>query len=366
MPTFSTMHLPPPMDGTEFENIALDALRIRWKSPSLAKHGRKGQAQWGVDIFGPDNLGRNVGVQCKATASLTMKVISSEVEKADDFEPRLASFYIATTLPTDAQLQKEVRVFSDARESEGKFPVGIIFWESIVGDLAKDPLALQLHYPQLAPVTQDANELGARLVSALDLGMVGTNLKYRMELLFGEWGLLSNEDPHSFSRVTLRLESCGAILFQEPTRTEFIRLTRDLLAGALRVYLRQSKPNEGWDDVNALATKIEAHVEALENRLPRLERAAYICGRNLGWWDQLESDEANVRKIPPSLVSNMVAAVGALGLSAEIVKLIQGKAVEFETSKSIMIAHIPSVLYGAIRSAIQALDLKSGGGGAVS
>ena len=67
MPTLSNMQDPPPKDWSEFESITLSSLKIKWKSPNLTKHGRQGQAQAGVDIYGEDDLGRFVGVQCKLT-----------------------------------------------------------------------------------------------------------------------------------------------------------------------------------------------------------------------------------------------------------------------------------------------------------
>jgi hypothetical protein len=87
-----------------------------------------------------------------------METITAETCKAEAFQPPLTALYFATTLPADAQLQKEVRIFSEKRIKNGKFPIGVFFWEAIITELAKDPAALRLHYPQLAlpPESLDA------------------------------------------------------------------------------------------------------------------------------------------------------------------------------------------------------------------
>lgn len=152
MPTLTSMQIPPPTSWDEFEDVTLSALRLRWESPDLQRHGRSGQSQAGVDIYGEDNLCRLVGVQCKVVSegSLPLAAVSQEVLKAESFEPRLDLYYVATTAPRDATIQREVRLLSKARTSQGKFPVGILFWEDIASDLAKDPREFKKHFPNLA------------------------------------------------------------------------------------------------------------------------------------------------------------------------------------------------------------------------
>lgn len=61
MPTLSSMFIPVPTSWKEFEKITLSSLKIKWNSPNLTLHGRQGQLQNGVDIYGDDYLGRFVG-----------------------------------------------------------------------------------------------------------------------------------------------------------------------------------------------------------------------------------------------------------------------------------------------------------------
>jgi Restriction endonuclease len=59
------LDLPQPKNWQDFEAIVCNAMSQRWKSPNLQKNGRSGQKQAGVDIYGPDDIGRRVGIQCK-------------------------------------------------------------------------------------------------------------------------------------------------------------------------------------------------------------------------------------------------------------------------------------------------------------
>jgi len=56
MPTIPSMKIPTPKDWQEFESLVRDAMILRWNSPNLQKHGRTGQAQQGVDVWGPTRL----------------------------------------------------------------------------------------------------------------------------------------------------------------------------------------------------------------------------------------------------------------------------------------------------------------------
>lgn len=356
MPTYSTMRIPPPTDGSEFEDIVLSVLRSLWHSPSLAKHGRKGQAQQGTDLYGPDDLGRLVGVQCKATTELTLKTITAETLEAEKFQPPLTALHFATTLPTDAQLQKEVRIFSAERIKEGKFPIGILFWETIVVELAKNSDALRLHYPQFAlpPESLDAPS-GSRLLSALDISFLGSNLNYRLELIFGEFGWMAQEDPNGFSQITLQLDSCGQNLFSDPNRTEFSRLTNELLAGALRMTVGPQRPGETWQSIRALATRVEAFVGSLENRLPQAELAAYTCGRLLGRWDQLGADD----KLSSALVEHLIESVTVLNLSPKVVESISKGAKDFEADETLGVMDISWQLYSMIRKELRSREMRA-------
>ncbi|WP_345843371.1 hypothetical protein [Shewanella algae] len=150
MPTLANMMIPAPNGWEEFEGIVKSALELRWRSFDLTMHGRQGQKQNGVDIYGTDDLARLVGIQCKLTTnSINESIIDAEVNNAEGFQPAITTLFIATTSPSDVKLQQYVRSLSVARAKEGKFSVGILFWSDIVQDLTKDVNVVQRHYPQL-------------------------------------------------------------------------------------------------------------------------------------------------------------------------------------------------------------------------
>ncbi|WP_405077650.1 hypothetical protein [Pectobacterium versatile] len=150
LPTFGNMMIPPPNGWEEFESIVKSALELRWRTSNLTMHGRQGQKQNGVDIYGTDDLGRLVGIQCKLTTkSISELLINEEISNAESFQPAISTLYIATTSPSDVNLQKYVRTLSIARVQEGKFSVGILFWNDIIQELTKDVNAVRRHYPQM-------------------------------------------------------------------------------------------------------------------------------------------------------------------------------------------------------------------------
>lgn len=98
MPTIYGMRLPEPSDWQEFELITRDAMQLKWTSPMLQRNGRAGQEQQGVDIYGPDQLGRPVAIQCKnSVKQLSLKKVKAEIENAEAYKGKLLTIYIATS-----------------------------------------------------------------------------------------------------------------------------------------------------------------------------------------------------------------------------------------------------------------------------
>lgn len=152
MVTIASSRLPPPRSWSVFEDICRDSFGERWSNPNLSKHGRQGQPQQGVDIYGHDHAGNLVGIQCKNTNNpISSVMVAAEVASAETFCPSIATFYIASTCDTDATLQEYVRTLSQTRMSQGKFGVEIVFWPDIVQDLARNPALAAKHYPQHFP-----------------------------------------------------------------------------------------------------------------------------------------------------------------------------------------------------------------------
>lgn len=149
MPTISLSKVPPPKSWDEFEDISLSAAKLRWNSTDFFRHGRQGQKQDGVDIWGHDDDGRHLGLQCKnTTGGISLDVVEAEIKNAEEFTPKLDRLYVVTTAPRDTQIQKSVREISQNRSNAGGFKVDLLFWDDICNDLAKDENVFFGHYPQ--------------------------------------------------------------------------------------------------------------------------------------------------------------------------------------------------------------------------
>lgn len=185
MPTLASSNIPTPKSWDEFEDIALSAAKLRWGSANFFRHGRTGQRQDGVDIFGTPDDGRQRGLQGKNTiGGLDEATILKEVAAAESFQPALEQLYIVTTAKRDAPLQKVVRNLRAAQEGpqvHGKYPL----WDDIVQDLTTDMAVFRKHYPELgAAVAKDpvkehdkalADELGKLLSSNGVIGFLDQN-----------------------------------------------------------------------------------------------------------------------------------------------------------------------------------------------
>jgi hypothetical protein len=154
---FRDKQIAPPKSWVVFENLCLTLFREIWDDPLAKKHGRSGQAQHGVDIFGRcRGVGSEwVGVQCKGKeegygAKAWFEEFKSELAKAEGFAPNLSRWIFATTSLSDAVLQKSCREIAQQRKTSGKFDVDILSWDDIQGLLAEHPSVLRDFYPEHA------------------------------------------------------------------------------------------------------------------------------------------------------------------------------------------------------------------------
>lgn len=137
MPTRQNTNFPRLKSDEEFENLLLDLCRLEWNDPLASdRHGRSGQNQDGVDIFGHPNGKPDLhyGTQCKLRTGdkqPTKNEIETEVERARKFTPPLSRLIIVTDAPRDVHTQEIVRQISDREILAGSFSVSIWFWDSI-------------------------------------------------------------------------------------------------------------------------------------------------------------------------------------------------------------------------------------------
>ena len=130
--------IPPPDRWEDFEDLCLRLWKRILEDPNTTKHGRGGQRQSGVDIYGTDSeTGSKCGIQCKQrsgypNSKLTPEEIQEEVVKANAFAPSLDTLIVASTTKRDAKLQQVARELSEQNAEHGLFKVELYSWNDIV------------------------------------------------------------------------------------------------------------------------------------------------------------------------------------------------------------------------------------------
>jgi len=110
-----------------------DLFEAKWGSRAYL-HGRTGQSQAGVDIYGkPDGTGRHHGLQCKrrdayAQQTVTLKELEAEAKSARSFKPGLYQFSLLVTGQRDVKLQEAARKLDKASRAKRSFNIDVLFW----------------------------------------------------------------------------------------------------------------------------------------------------------------------------------------------------------------------------------------------
>jgi hypothetical protein len=151
MPTVSSSQLDPPKSWDELEEICADLFAVEWGDRNTVRHGRQGQRQNGVDIYGRPRDGGHAGVQCKGKrrwppTNLTVQEIDDEVAEALKFRPALTEYIIATTWLDDTHLQEHARRITALHHAQGLFSVHIFGWGELSRRIAGHEPLIQKHY----------------------------------------------------------------------------------------------------------------------------------------------------------------------------------------------------------------------------
>jgi len=348
MPTLSSIKLPPPKSWDEFEEITLTCLKIKWDSPNLTRHGRQGQSQAGVDIYGEDNLGRFVGVQCKKTdLELNTRIVKCEVAKAEQFVPPITTYYLATSLQSDVNLQKEIRLLSDEHIKQGKLPIGIFFWDDLIRELVKNKAEFSRHYPDFKLTDESYTGLGgARKLSLLDISYFGLNLKFYMALLFGDIGKISGEDPYQFASLTRAIDGCALIVLDAQKSTELISLTSELTHLSIALASGTAKLRVNWEKPNSIATTIEGIISSAQYSLTGKDLAAFTSGRLLGHWHRLDID---AKLLSEKVQEDLIRAIKALSIDGTILPEISEAFREYRSPDASLLYDYSHTVYAAVR-----------------
>ena len=272
------MDLPKPAHWQDFETIVRDAQAQRWKSTTLTKNGRSGQKQAGVDIYGHDEIGRPVGIQCKRyKPPLALNRVADEIAKAAKFKGRLTTLFIATTADHDANLQEQVRVLSDARVARGEFAVALLFWDEIVAGLLLNPAVFRAHYPQIMLAdTQVVDK--ERLIGALELGYRGADLWAYVKLTYGECGWMAQADPDELIANLRVMERRTQQLLPPDDAAPILASLAEVRDGCLAPKTAEAD----WDPIEDYARRVSSRLRASSSLLPFAESNMLDLALQLG------------------------------------------------------------------------------------
>jgi hypothetical protein len=122
----------PPESDVEFEKLCLELLKRHWSRPRLERFAKKGESQYGVDIF--DTFGQSplYAAQCKLKEkwkSLTPTRIRAEVDKAKKFPSKLHHYALLTTGKISGAAQLEIQKINQENRASGPFTVELSTWE---------------------------------------------------------------------------------------------------------------------------------------------------------------------------------------------------------------------------------------------
>ncbi len=313
--------LPPPRDWQVFEDLCRDLWVKLWRDPHAQKHGRTGQKQRGVDVFGqPAGGSAWEGVQCKRyERQLTREEIEHEVDEARTFRPGLRRLIVATTTKRDVGTQEIVREISDAEEAKGSFPVKMWSWDDITETLAKHHDLLRHYYPAYAgkgaaynlpyPSLGDLFKGRDAVLAALDDDPGQATAIVQPGVIHGLGGIGKTRLAVEYAWRTLERFS-GGVFFVAAETPEILRTSlaglasSDLLAlpehrtagedEAVAAVLRHLRDRSDWLMILDNADTAEA-AEAVEELLPRLDQGrVLVTSRWTSWKPGIHEQPLNV------------------------------------------------------------------------
>ncbi|WP_156831299.1 tetratricopeptide repeat protein [Arhodomonas aquaeolei] len=164
MSQYASTSIPKPKNWQDFENHTCILFQCILSDPNTVAHGRTGQAQHGVDVYGRrrPNPHHWVGIQCKQkgdSQELTKEELRKEVAAAKKFRPPLSEFIVVTTAADDAKIQRIAREITQQHEKDGLFSVEVWGWETLEREINKHPEAIDAFHPDLTPFTRKLESL---------------------------------------------------------------------------------------------------------------------------------------------------------------------------------------------------------------
>jgi len=166
-----TQFFQPPIYWQQFEDLTHALFQRIFGDPTATKHGRPGQSQDGVDIYGTyTHGGWLVGVQCKRMdeldennhplpgGAITPKVLKREYDKVLNFRPKLRQWILATTAKRDARIQEAARKIDEQSRRTQNLAVKIWFWDDYVTYLNNFDDLQQQYYSSVLNMRTDEDQ----------------------------------------------------------------------------------------------------------------------------------------------------------------------------------------------------------------
>lgn len=209
MSSFHGKILPPIKDDVMFEKFVAMLWEKRYPGSSTTMMGRTGQAQNGLDVLVRTQMGKLLGIQCKAVSKLTEKMLCDEVCKARTFEAKLDQFILVTTAPHDAAMVTIAQRLSEQHSERELFSVAVFGWEELqrlaephpdvihhffpefVGGIASVPFRIKLPIEQDLSIAMDDLELA--LFCSEAAAKIANDDRTLIEIIFSEETRLRQE-----------------------------------------------------------------------------------------------------------------------------------------------------------------------------
>lgn len=151
MPTSPIMILPKSSSAEEFESICRDVLKLIYNM-DFVLYGRKGQKQYGIDLYAKSTNESYVVVQCKNYHKSSLKQFCSQlcddITSSSNLEFKIEKFIVMTALDRDAKIQAFVSEYS------APFPVSVLFWDDIQDELCSNKKLLKKYYSHIDDDTE--------------------------------------------------------------------------------------------------------------------------------------------------------------------------------------------------------------------
>lgn len=165
----------PPESEVVFERLCLELLRRHWSRRGLERFAKKGEEQFGVDIFDTLAESPRYAAQCKLKEqwkSLEPGEIHSEIDKAKKFPSKLDHYAILTTGKISSGAQLAIQAINQQNRAAGLFTVELLTWEKIADLLRQYPEVERQFYgglrsEEVATVTAALADTPAAVLQAI-------------------------------------------------------------------------------------------------------------------------------------------------------------------------------------------------------